>query len=145
VCDQLVHQADLLATFADCLGVELPDTAGEDSVTLLPLLTGSTEPVRETAVSCSIKGVPAVRMGSWKYIPAPGSGGWAKGGDPQQPEQLYDLAVDLGETTNLAGSQPERVAEAKRVLRSTIDGGRSTPGEPQANDVPVTMAKSLTP
>jgi len=145
ICDQLVHQADLLATFADCLGVELPDTAGEDSVTLLPLLTGSTEPVRETAVSCSIKGVPAVRMGSWKYIPAPGSGGWAKGGDPKQPEQLYDLAVDLGETTNLAGSQPERVAEAKRVLRSTIDGGRSTPGEPQANDVPVTMAKSLTP
>ena len=143
VCEQLVHQADLLATFAEVLGVELPDTAGEDSVSLLPLLVGGDEPVRSTAVSCSIKGVPAVRMGRWKYIPTSGSGGWAKGGDPAEPEQLYDLASDLGETTNLAAREPEQVAAVRQVLLSTIAAGRSTPGAPQANDVPVKMAETL--
>ena len=142
-CDQLVHQADLLATFADALGTTLPDTAGEDSVSLMPLLRGSREPVREVAVSCSIKGVPAVRVGPWKYIPAAGSGGWAKGGDPTQPEQLYDLSADLGETTNLAISHPERVAEAKAALASVIEDGRSTPGAAQANDVTVKLLTHL--
>jgi arylsulfatase A len=142
-CDQLVHQADLLATFAEVLEVPLPDTAGEDSVSLMPLLMGSQEPVREVAVSCSIKGVPAVRLGRWKYIPAPGSGGWAKGGDPDQTEQLYDLAVDLGETTNLAASHPEVVAEAKAALANTVADGRSTPGVAQHNDVPVKMLTQL--
>ena len=141
-CNQLVHQADLLATFADALGVSLPDDAGEDSVSLLPLLKGAAEPVREVAVSCSVKGVPAVRVGPWKYIPVAGSGGWAKGGDPAEPEQLYNLAADIGENKNLAAAEPGRVEEAKAALAQVIDAGRSTPGKPQANDVPVKM---LTP
>ena len=87
-CGQLVYQADLLRTFADVFGVALPDNAGEDSFSLVPLLKGGNKPIRENAVSASISGVPAVRSGSWKYIPAPGSGGWGKGGDQSQPVQL---------------------------------------------------------
>ena len=51
--------------------------------------------------------------------------------------QLYDLATDIGETNNLAASQPERVAEMKALLEKLIADGRSTPGEPQKNDVAV--------
>ena len=40
VCDRLVHQADVMATFADIVGQPLPDNAGEDSFSLLPLLEG---------------------------------------------------------------------------------------------------------
>ena len=47
-CDQLVQQADLMATFAEVLGTTLPDDAGEDSVSLLPLLRGGDRPVRES-------------------------------------------------------------------------------------------------
>ena len=137
VCDQLVQQSDLLATFAAALGTKLPDNAGEDSVSLLPLLKGDHRPVREHAVSASIQGTPAVRHGSWKYIPAPGSGGWAKGGDPAQPVQLYHLADDLGESKNLAAALPDKVAEMKAVLEKLITAGRSTPGTPQRNDVEV--------
>ncbi|MBM3855957.1 MAG: arylsulfatase, partial [Verrucomicrobia bacterium] len=36
VCDQLVHQADVIATLADILGSSLPANAGEDSFSLLP-------------------------------------------------------------------------------------------------------------
>jgi arylsulfatase A len=40
VCDQLVHQADLMTTLAEVLGAKLPDDVSEDSVSLLPLLRG---------------------------------------------------------------------------------------------------------
>lgn len=137
VCDHLVHQADLLATLADLYGHSLPADAGEDSFSLIPLLRGENRPVRETSVSCSIRGVPSVRQGAWKYIAAPGSGGWGKGGDQSQPLQLYELTHDLGESRNLAASQPGRVNRMQELLESLITRGRSTPGPAQANDVPV--------
>jgi arylsulfatase A-like enzyme len=129
-----VHQADLLRTFAEVLGTSLPENAGEDSVSLLPLLKGGKEPVREHAVSTASSGVPALRQGAWKYIAAPGSGGWGKGGDQSQPVQLYDLSNDLGETKNLAAAQPEKLAEMQALLERLIVQGRSTPGARQKND-----------
>jgi arylsulfatase A-like enzyme len=88
-------------------------------------------------VNCSIGGVPSVRQGKWKYIAAPGSGGWGKGGDQSQPVQLYNLANDIGETKNLAAAMPEKVAEMKALLEKLITEGRSTPGAKQSNDVAV--------
>jgi hypothetical protein len=88
-------------------------------------------------VSCSIRGVPAVRLGSWKYIAAPGSGGWGGGDDAIEPVQLYDLAADIGETRNLAAAHPDRLAELQALLEKLITDGRSTPGSPQPNDVAV--------
>jgi arylsulfatase A-like enzyme len=123
-CDQLVHQADIIATVADILQTKLPANAAEDSFSFLPLLKGSSAPTRAHAVSCASAGTPGLRLGNWKYIPT-------------QPAQLYDLAADLGETKNLAAEQPERVAEMKALLEKLITDGRSTPGEPQQNDVPV--------
>jgi arylsulfatase A-like enzyme len=138
VCGQFVHQADLLRTFAEVFGVTLPDTAGEDSVSLMPLLRGEDGPVRENGVSASAGGTPAVRRGPWKYIPAPGSGGWGTGGDQSQPVQLYNLADDIGESKNLAAAMPGKVAEMKALLEQLITDGRSTPGARQTNDVDVT-------
>ncbi|MEC7979645.1 MAG: arylsulfatase [Planctomycetota bacterium] len=137
VCNQLVHQADLLATFAEILSEQVPADAGEDSFSLLPLLHGRDMPVRETSVSCSIRGIPSIRKGDWKYIPAPGSAGWGKGGDQSQPHQLYNLANDLEEANNLASDQPERVVQLQTLLETLITNGRSTPGENQNNDVKV--------
>ncbi len=137
VCTQLVHQADLLATFAEILGQKLPDNAGEDSFSLLPLLKGEEKPVRETSVSCSSRGIPSLRIGHWKYIPAPGSGGWSKGGDQSQLLQLYDLASDIGESKNLAADEPKRITQMKELLETLITRGRSTPGVLQKNDVKV--------
>jgi len=136
VCDQLVQQSDLIATFAEVLGTKLPDNAGEDSVSLMPLLKGGDQPVRENAVSASAGGTPGIRSGSWKYIPAPGSHG-SKGCDQSHPVQLYNLADDLGETRNLAAAMPEKVTEMTALLEKLITEGRSTPGAAQKNDVEV--------
>jgi arylsulfatase A len=136
VCDQLVHQADVMATFAEMLGATLPADAGEDSFSLVPLLEGGTIPVRSHAVSCSARGVPAVRLGSWKYIAGPDSDR-RDANDAVPAVQLYDLATDLGETDNLAAAHPEKVAEMQDLLEGLITAGRSTPGAARANDVPV--------
>ena len=136
VCRQLVQQADLMATIAEINGAKLPDDAGEDSFSILPLLKGNDTPVRENAVNCSINGVPGVRQGAWKLILAPGSGGWSKGRGTQ-PIQLYNLAGDIGETRNLAAEQPERIARMKALYEEIITNGRSRPGATQKNDVAV--------
>ena len=137
VCRQLVHHADLLKTIAGILGSTLPDNAGEDSFSFLSLLKGSDKPIREHAVSASMSGVPTVRLGDWKYIPAPGSGGWSPGGNRLLPEQLYQLTGDTTESNNLAAKMPEKVAEMKALLEKIIAQGRSTPGKMQKNDVEV--------
>jgi len=123
-CDQLVHQADIIATVGDILQAKLPANAAEDSFSFLPLLKGSSTPTRQNAISCAAAGTPGLRLGSWKYIPT-------------QPAQLYDLSSDLGETKNLAAEQPERAAEMKTLLEKLIRDGRSTLGEAQKNDVEV--------
>lgn len=135
-CSQLVHQADLMATLADILNISLPDDAGEDSFSILPLLQGGNEAVREHSISTSIYGLPGLRLGDWKYIPGPGSGGWSPGESTHQV-QLYNLVNDPGETNNLADREPERVIQMKELLEKLITEGRSTPGPKQENDVKV--------
>lgn len=133
---QLVHQADLLTTIADIVDRELPANSGEDSFSFLPLLQGSDQPIRQHAVSCSMRGLPSIRDGKWKLILGPGSGGWTDGSE-SEPIQLYNLESDLAESRNLAEEHPERVADMKAVLESYIQFGRSSPGSAQHNDIDV--------
>ncbi len=146
VCDQLVQQADIMSTIAEALRAKLPDNAGEDSFSLMPLFKGSDKPVRTNAVNCSVYGTPAVRDGHWKLILNPNNQAnekvlAAKSGTvfvpDSSPVQLYNLAVDLGETKNLAAAMPGKVAEMKALLEKLITDGRSTPGAKQKNDVEV--------
>lgn len=136
VCEQLVHQADLMATFAAILGTKLAADVGEDSVSLLPLLVGEDKAVRPHAVSQSIRGLFALRRGPWKMMFGPGSGGWGKGRSPE-PAQLYHLEDDLAETNNLYATHPEVVAEMSALMEKIVREGRSTPGATQENEVPV--------
>jgi arylsulfatase A len=115
---EIVHQADLLATVADILESDLKANEGEDSFSLLPLLKGDTkESPRTNSVSCSIRGVPSVRQGSWKLILDSGSGGWTKG-EVTTNLQLYNLDEDIGETKNLANTYPQKVQQMRKMFES---------------------------
>ena len=128
--NQLVHQADFMRTFADIIGATLPDNAGEDSISLLPLLQGVEQPVREHAING--RNVPSLRHGSWKLILAPDK----ENHSPDRPlVQLYNLTEDLSETNNLASKIPEKVSEMEALLKKLIAEGRSTPGTKQQNDL----------
>lgn len=134
VCRQLVHQADIMATLADVLGTKLPDNAGEDSFSLMPLLHGEDKPVRANAVSCAARGVAGLRQGPWKLI-------FERDPQAKTDAQLFNLDDDLGEMKNLAAEKPERVAEMRALMEKLIADGRSTPGATQKNDVQVRIHK----
>jgi len=141
---QLICHTDLLATLAEMVGEQLPEDAGEDSVSILPALLGRDRaPLREAVVHHSINGAFAIRQAEWKLAFSPGSGGWGKPGDAEArqaglPElQLYDLANDLAETRNLQAEKPEVVARLTALLDSYVTRGRSTPGASRQNDAAV--------
>ena len=121
-CRQLVCFTDLLATFAEISGPPLTADAAADSVSILSLLSGSSEPVRESIVMQSGRGLMMIRKGDWKLIAGNGSGGFSDRGKERRKTtgntranepagQLYNLASDPSETTNLYTAKPKLVAE----------------------------------
>ncbi|MDA0708696.1 MAG: arylsulfatase [bacterium] len=143
---QLVCLSDLLATCAEIVGGVLPDSAGEDSVSWLPLFKGIDAPVRSHAVHHSIQGKFAIRDGQWKLVLCPGSGGWSKSDADAAVEgfplvQLYNMSEDPAEQNNLHRALPQKVREMIGILERTVADGRSTPGIPQANDAAVDIWK----
>jgi arylsulfatase A len=139
--DETISLVDIMATCADSAGVQLPETAAVDSISLLPILKGEKvkEPLHEAVICHSISGVFVVRKGKWKLQYSAGSGGWSKPRDEAAqkeglPEwQLYDLSTDPKEKQNLIKNYPEVVKELTSILRGYIESGRSTPGELQKN------------
>jgi len=145
---ELVSLVDFTATCAEILGVKLPDDAAEDSVSFLPALLGkSGKPLREGLVHHSIDGKFSIRQGRWKLELCPGSGGWSRPRDPEAIKkglprvQLYDMTADISEQANLQAAHPEIVERLTRLLEKYVADGRSTPGKPQKNDVPVDLWK----
>ncbi len=126
----LVSQIDLIASFAALVGTPLSDSRARDSANVLPALLGTSKTARTLLVEQA--GSLALRQGDWKYI-APGQGqriqrntNTETGNDPEP--QLYDLAGDPGERTNLATTRPEKVRE----MAALLDGIRRAGAQPAA-------------
>lgn len=137
---QLVQLSDFMATFADLLGAKLPTTAGEDSISFLPVLRGVDQPVHDFIISASSPGVLTVRRGPWKFIAGNGA---ADAGGKKSNGELYNLSDDLGETKNLYNRNPRIVADLTALLEKAVDDGRTTPGPRESNDVPVAWRRFL--
>lgn len=118
-CDQLICLTDLMATCAEIVGAELPADAGEDSVSMLPLLRGDTDqPTRSALAYHSAGGKFAIREGDWVYIEAPsgddaGEPAWfrtERGAEMhQQVAELHNLAEDVGQCRNVLSEHPDVV------------------------------------
>lgn len=132
VCDDTICLNDLMATCAEIVGAKLPENAGEDSVSILPNLLGKASgPVREATIHQAPAGHLAIRQGPWKLI-------FLKGGD----RELYHLQTDLSESTNVAEANPEVVDRLATLMRRYLSEGRSNAGEPQKNDVEMSIEGS---
>jgi arylsulfatase A len=144
--DRVVCLTDLLATCAEIVGTTLPDTAAEDSFSLMPLLRGEDAAIRDYVVHHSIAGKFAIRDGNWKLALCPGSGGWTKNDAEAASEglplvQLYDMESDPEEQNNIERAHPEKVREMIATLKKIVNDGRSTAGPAQENDVEVDIWK----
>ncbi len=106
---------DLLPTIAQACGARVPD--GLDGRDLGRLLAGGPPPAREFLYweHADGGGWQAVRMGDWKALrrntqkSVPGS------------IEVYDLALDPGESHDLAGQHPEIVERARRAFATRTE------------------------
>jgi len=153
--DQLITHVDMLATFAALTGTKLCNDDAPDSLNVLPAWTGNPEhPVRDFAILAPHKPTHlTLRKDNWLYIPAQGGGGWTAQsghllGGPAAlqftgeinsdianghikpsapPAQLYDLAVDPRQRTNVIRQHPELAAQLQTMLEKLKTQNRSVP------------------
>jgi arylsulfatase len=99
------HLIDVMATAVDVAGAKYPSEYRGNSirpmegVSLAPTFIGSR--LDREAIYWEHEGNRAIRIGKWKLV--------AK--DPGGPWELYDMDADRSEMHDLAGQQPQRVAE----------------------------------
>ena len=116
--DQPVIQLDIASTALAAAGVEPSADSRLDGVNLLPYLSGnSTQPPPHQALYWRFGPQTAIRMGNWKLV---------RHLETKEAE-LYNLAEDIGETTNLAQSQPQKAKE----LQAAYDAWNAQLAEPR--------------
>lgn len=97
VIDTPVTSMDASATLLEAGGIRSHPGKTLDGVSLLPMLTGKNPAAVHDTLFWRVGKKNALRQGDWKCI--------REGGD----WQLFDLASDVGETTDLAAKEPNRV------------------------------------
>ena len=149
VSTQMISNVDLLATFAALLKHPLKGDEGPDSFNMLPALTGNPPlPIRDHVIVAAYdRRHLAIRRDNWIYIDAQGSGGFDNGlkelaythevnsditldgkiRPEAPPGQLYDLAADLSQRTNVYRQHLDIVAQLKQLLNQYTREGRSAP------------------
>ncbi len=121
-----ICQTDLLATLAAIVGTELPDDAGEDSVSFLASMTRGSITPRPPIIHHSSNGRFAIREGKWKLVME----------TKKQPRELYDLVSDPSETSDVIADHSAVADSLAEKISDIVRQGRSRPGPPQPNDTP---------
>jgi arylsulfatase A-like enzyme len=131
---QLGCLTDLMSTVSELTASAMPADAGEDSFSWLSAALGTTprQPMREAVVHHSSQGLFSIRRGEWKLCMGLGSGGFsdprtAKPGPGEDPGQLYNIAADASETSNVYDRNPAVVASLTSLLDKYKADGRSRP------------------
>ncbi len=113
---------ELTATAAEIVDAKLPENAGEDSFSFLPILLGK-RPGDAQRKYAFIQGdthdnAIAVRAGQWKLIET-------RNGKNQKLHQLYDLSADLGEAADISKTRPDVVRELAAALEKARTDGHT--------------------
>jgi arylsulfatase A len=132
VSDEPVCGVDFLPTACALAGIEPPRDRTLDGASFLPMLAGEPIP-RATPLYWHFNraaGAPkvAMRVGDWKILATLDKPSPPRGNDLTEEEErdfkearladfsLYNLRQDVGETRDLAGEQPQKLAELKEQL-----------------------------
>jgi arylsulfatase A-like enzyme len=108
--DTPVISLDILPTTLDALGVQPPENPPFEGKSLLPLLASNTKTHHETLYwSKGDDGEWAVRQGNWKLRSVKGQ------------IELFNLAKDPAETTNVADRNPQLVQSLTSAFDAWIE------------------------
>ena len=128
---QTICFTDALATFAALTGQKLPDDAGPDSFSFLPVLLGQQK--ENQLVRPGLVVGRSYRSGAWKLIEGrepllfhvENPGTYPSKDEP--PGQLYNLAEDPAEQKNLYASRPEIAARLTAEFAAIKNSRRTRP------------------
>jgi arylsulfatase A-like enzyme len=127
---------DFLPTAVELAGADLPQGFQTDGLSLVSFLEGGAAPQREYFYweLHEGKSIQAIRFGDWKGV---------RNG-PDQMLELYDLAHDAGETSNVADAHPELIAQAEALIKQARVDDANWPmrgGKNQAKQRPSKQGK----
>lgn len=100
---------DLVPTALAAAGVAIPKDAALDGVDLLPYLAGQAKARPHETLFWRYGASQALRQGDLKLVRQ-------RDGARPPADELYDLARDPGETTNLAAQQPQSLARMRAAF-----------------------------
>lgn len=105
--DEIMTSMDLLPTFAKLAGTAAPADRVIDGKDIWPTLAGEAKTPHKAFFYHRGNQLQAVRSGKWKLRVNSG-----------KVSELYNLEIDLGETTNVVDSHPEIVQKLNGYLQS---------------------------
>lgn len=103
--DQPVIALDVFPTAVAAARGKMPADRPIDGVDLLPHLKGEKKDAPHDALFWRAGNRRAIRKGNWKLIKL-----------ANRPPELYDLATDIGEKTNLAAQEPDILKDLTATL-----------------------------
>ncbi len=119
VSDALVNQIDFIASFAELLQLDLPDTEALDSRNMLAALLGDDAVGLPFMIEEAGKN-RALRRDDWKYV-APSQPKRKAAKKQLAPAELYNLADDPGESNNVIDLHPEKAAALATALTEMME------------------------
>ncbi len=135
-CRELAATIDLLPTIARLAGARIPDDSVIDGKDIWPLMAGADGATTPHEAYFFYRGdrLRAVRSGDWKLHLAGRDGGRAKQKRKRAgaAAELYDLGEDIGETRNLASSEPgvvRRLTALALGFHAALAAGARPPGK----------------
>ncbi len=103
VSEEFLTSLEIVPTLVRLAGVTPPAELQFDGYDMLPVLAGqAASPRRE--MFWQRRADKAARVGNWKWVESSRGGG------------LFDLSKDIGETTDLSQSHPQKLAELKAAF-----------------------------
>lgn len=102
-----VSTLDIVPSFMQAAGLDLPSDRTFDGVDLLPYLTGDEIGVPHDTLFWKMQWGAAVRAGKWKLVRTPSEKHW-----------LFDLSTDVSESNDLAEQFPDIVRQLRASLES---------------------------
>ena len=116
--DSYTQQTDVTATILDWLGIERP--AHMTSQSLMPLIRGDAERIRDEAVCCHYNASISLRHDDWSYhwfVENSSGRSSPRSRISKEGPELYNLGLDPTEQENLAAMEPDRLRDMDRRMR----------------------------